>query len=534
MAIKTFQDLEAIGLSEKDRMAFIRSVVDEHKASADYQIAADAELYYAKRNPTISRAQKYVYDEQGIQVPDIWSSNYKLTHGFFRRFVLQQVQYVLSNGVTFQNNETKEKLGANFDNRLQEMAKKAMTDGVSFGFWNLDHLEVFPFADTPKSPGFSPLYDRDSGLLRAGVRYWCTIDNSAGSNSKTKRFTLYEEKGYTDYIQREGENIAPMGPCKPYSVTTRANGLGVVESVIGENYPGFPIIPMWANDLKESEIIGIRPSIDCYDFISSDLAGDISDSNGFFWTLNNAQGMDDVDLVKFVKKMNVVRAAALGRDVTAEAHTLEIPVDASMRMLELLRSGMYEDMMLLDVAKALTSDMTATAIRFAYQTQDDKSGDFEYCIRDFIARLLNLLGIEDEPTFSWNRIANQTEEIQAILMLAPYVTREYLVKKLLAILGDSDLVEGILDQLAADDLGRFDGNNAEPAGGNETPSTEEAIDAAEEVAGKTLNGSQTSSLITVIKGLRTGDITEGQAVRILTTSIGVTREEALAIIRGEE
>ena len=66
------------------------------------------------------------------------------------------------------------------------------------------------------------------------------------------------------------------------------------------------------------------------------------------------------------------------------------------------------------------------------------------------------------------------------------------------------------------------------------PSAEEAIDTAEEVAGKTLNGSQTSSLITVIKGLKSGDITEGQAVRILTTSIGVTRDEALAIIRGEE
>ncbi len=38
----------------------------------------------------------------------------------------------------------------------------------------------------------------------------------------------------------------------------------------------------------------------------------------------------------------------------------------------------------------------------------------------------------------------------------------------------------------------------------------------------------------MIKGLKSGDITEGQAVRILTTSIGVTREEAQAIIRGEE
>lgn len=506
--------------------------MNEHKTSADYQIAADAELYYAKRNPTISRAQKYVYDEQGIQVPDVWSSNYKLTHGFFRRFVLQQVQYVLSNGVTFQNKATKKKLGANFDNRLQEMAKKAMTDGVSFGFWNLNHLEVFPFADTPKAPGFSPLYDRDSGLLRAGVRYWCTVDSGGSTNRKTERFTLYEQEGYTDYIQREGENMKSMGPRKAYRVTTRrTNELGI-DDVVGENYPGFPIIPMWANDLKESEIIGIRPSIDCYDFISSDLAGDISDSNGFFWTLNNAQGMDDVDLVKFVKRMNVVRAAALGRDVTAEAHTLEIPVEASMRMLELLRSDMYQDFMLLDIEKALSGDKTATSIRMAYQQQDDKCGDFEYCIRDFIGRLLNLLGIDDKPTFQWNRIANQMEETQMVMMAAAELDSETILDKLPWITPEE--AEEILNRKAAEDLSRFDKGSMENADGGGMPTTDEAVDVAEEVSGKTLNGSQTSSLITVIRQLGSGGITEGQAVKILMTSIGVSREEALAIIRGEE
>ncbi len=454
--IKTYQDLEAIGLSEKNRMDFIRSVVNEHRTSADYRTAEDAELYYAKRNPTINKAQKYVYEEDGTKVPDIWSSNYKLTHGFFRRFVLQQVQYILSNGVTFQQEETKKKLGTNFDNRLQELCKKAMIDGVAFGFWNLDHLEVFPFADTPKSPGFSPIYDRDSGLLRAGVRYWCTIDSSGTTSRETERFTLYEQEGYTDYIKREGEDMMPLGERKPYSVTTLANTFGVVESVAGENYNGLPIIPLWANDLKESEIIGIRPSIDCYDFISSDLAGDISDSNGFFWTLNNAQGMDDVDLVKFVKRMNMVRAAALGRDVTAEAHTLEIPVEASMRMLELLRSDMYQDFMLLDIEKALAGDKTATSIRMAYQQQDDKCGDFEFCIRDFIARLLMLLGLEDEPSFQWNRIANQLEETQMVMMAAEELDSETILNKLPWITPEE--VEEILKRKAAEDLGRFDRN----------------------------------------------------------------------------
>lgn len=460
--------MEAIGLSEKSRMDFVRAVVEEHIKSEDYQIAADAELYYAKRNPTILNAQKFVYDEQGLQVPDIWSSNYKLTHGFFRRFVLQQVQYVLSNGVTFQKKGTKKKLGQNFDNCLQALGKKAMTDGVAFGFWNLDHLEVFPFADTPKSPGFSPLYDQDSGLLRAGVRYWYTIGGN-DKTERTERYTLYEEDGYTDYIKRKDSDMEMVDSKKPYSTKTRANGLGVVESVVGENYPGFPIIPMWANDLKESEIIGIRPSIDCYDFISSDLAGDISDSNGFFWTLNNAQGMDDVDLVKFVKKMNVVRAAALGRDVTAEAHTLEIPVEASMRMLELLRSDMYQDFMLLDIEKALAGDKTATSIRMAYQQQDDKCGDFEYCIRDFIGRLLNLLGIDDEPSFQWNRVANHMEETQMVMMAANELDSEAILDKLPWITPEE--AEEILNRRAAEDLGRFGGNNKQQ--GNEIGEEEE-------------------------------------------------------------
>ena len=142
----------------------------------------------------------------------------------------------------------------------------------------------------------------------------------------------------------------------------------------------------------------------------------------------------------------------------------------------------------------------------------------------------------DKPTYTRNQIVNKQEEVQTVLMAAPYTTPEYITRKLLTVLGDADMVEEILKELAAEDLGKFDGGEDDSDGedGEEAPTTDEAIDAAEEAVGKTPNGSQTSSLITVIKGLESGDITEGQAVRILTTSIGVTREEALAIIRGEE
>lgn len=51
--------------------------------------------------------------------------------------------------------------------------------------------------------------------------------------------------------------------------------------------------------------------------------------------------------------------------------------------------------------------------------------------------------------------------------------------------------------------------------------------------GKALNGAQTQALIAIIGQFSAGQITEGQAVRLISAAIGVSREDAGAILRGE-
>ena len=443
--MKTYQDLVAVGERENNRMDFIIKAVQEHKGSPLYKIARDAEAYYAKRNVTIEKFQKVLYNMMGQSVPDLFSANYKLKTAFFRRFVLQQVMYVLSNGVNFEKDDTVEKLGADFENKLSTLAKKAMVGSRSFGFWNYDHLEVFSFADTPNEPGFVPLYDEDTSQLRAGVRY--------SSNGASERYTLYEIDGYTEYIKRKDEDMQILNEKRKYIQTIKQTEAGGVEAIEGSNYPGFPIIPMYANDLKQSEIVGIRESIDCYDFIKSGMANQIDDTSSIYWVLKGTGGMDDVDLQRFVERMKVVKAVNLEPDMDAEAHTLDIPVAARESILNRLRNDLYEDFMLLDTEKALSGDITATGIRLAYQAQDDKCGDFEYHIREFIARLFALLGIEDTPTFKWNRIANQTEETNMVLSAAPYLDDEAVLKHLPWIMTDE--VEEIMKRRAETELARF-------------------------------------------------------------------------------
>lgn len=439
-------------------MDFIRGLVAEHMGSEAYQTASAAQLYYQKRNVTISKFQKLLYDFAGRTKPDLFSANYKLKTSFFRRFVIQQVQYVLSNGISFGKPGTKEKLGKDFENQFQLAAKWAMIDGVSFLFWNLDHVEAFSFTETPTHPGFAPLYDSLSGAMMAGVRYW----SAAG----TRHFTLYERDGYTQYIEERGEPPRVLTPKRGYKLIIRADSKarreGLEESAYRfENYPGFPIVPLYANDLRESEIVGIRESIDCYDFIKSGFANEIDDTSGFYWVLKNAGGMDDKDISRFLDRMRKVRAASIDVDegTDVEAHTLEIPVEAREAMLDRLERDLYRDAQIVNVTELSAASKTATEIRAAYQPMDDKCGDFEYCLRTCIEGLLSLIGIEDAPSFTWNRISNQMEEVQVVLMAAPYVPKEYITKKLLSILGDSDLVEDILEEMEAEELGKFEGED---------------------------------------------------------------------------
>lgn len=446
--MKTYQDLEKVGENEKARMAFVIEAIEDHKGSPAYQRAKAAESYYAKKNETIMKFQKMLYNLQGVAVPDLWSANYKLRTLFFRRFVIQQVQFVLANGVTFKKDGTKEKLGNDFDTKLQRCAKKAMVDGKAFGFWNLDHLEVFSFVDTEMDPGFVPLYDEETGQLRAGIRYW--------ASGEALRATLYELNGYTDYIRKKEKEIEVLNKKRTYKQKVRTSAADGTEIIGGENYPGFPIITLYANDLHESELEGIRESIDCYDYIKSGLANDIDDTSGFYWVLKNSGGMDDVDLAKFIERMKLVRAATVDEasGVGVEAHTLDIPTEAREAMLNRLEQDLYRDFQIVNVSEIAAANKTATEIRAAYQPMEDKCSDFEYFLIDFIQKILELNGIQDEPSFKYNRITNQTEDTNMILASANLIGDALALKKLPFLTPEE--AQQRIDEIEKEGLSRFE------------------------------------------------------------------------------
>ena len=450
--ILTFNDLVEIGENERDRMAFVLDAIKEHKGSDLYKTAYDAELYYKHQNPTIMRFQKWVYNQMGQKVPDIWSPNNKIASNWYNYFTTQSVSYLLGNGVTFKNDENKTKLGKDFDKKVQDVATHAKNGGVAFGFWNLDHLECFDLTE------FVPIYDEDDGGLKAGIRFW-QIDDS-----KPLRATLYELDGYTDYIKRKGEDVSILHNKRAYTQIVRKNDIEGETILDGAPPAGFPIVPLW-NINRQSDLVGNRGTIDAYDLMVSGLINNVSDGEFIYWILKNCGGMSELDDAKFIEQLKLTHVAHANGDddgASVEAHNVNVEFQATAEALDRLTEQLYTDFMALRVQDVSAGSVTATQIQAAYEPINQKTDQFEYQVTEFINGILTLAGIEDEPTYTRSQMSNQSETLEMVLQAAEYLDDEYVTTKILTLLGDADKAQEVLKRKDAEAADRYKQMETEP------------------------------------------------------------------------
>lgn len=443
MAIKTYQELIAVGADEKARMEFIYSAITEWESTPIVKAAKDAQLYYDGENPTITRYEKILYDIQGKAHKDMWTANHKLASHFFGLAVDQEVSYLLGNGVRWGNEDTAGKLCADFDQELMDVARAAKIGGVAFGFWDLDHLRVFDVQE------YVPLYDEENGALMAGIRYWRV------SRDKPMRATLYEVDGFTEYFQPENKDMEVMQPKRSYKLLIRQAEVGGTEIYDGENYPSFPIVPLKNNKRGLSEIVGKRNTIDALDLATSNMVNNVDEGNIIYWAIKGYDGMDDASLAKFIDRVKTLHVANVGdEDASAEPHSIEAPFEGTNATIDMLKKKLYEDFQCFDASAISAGNQTATAIKACYVPLDLQTDKFEAEVTRFILEILRIAGIDDKPSYTRNQIINKTEETQSLLMGAQYYDDEYITKKLLTLNGDIDQYEEMMKRKSAEEIDR--------------------------------------------------------------------------------
>lgn len=445
LTILTYEDWMDCGEDEAKKAQFILRAIDEHERSDDYKAAVAAQLYYDGENPTIGNYEKIIYDMAGQAHQDMWSANHKIASQFFTFAVNQEVAYLLGNGIRFSKEETKKRLGKTFDVRVLKAELYARVAGQSFGFWNKDHLDIFKLTE------FVPIKGEETGEIMLGIRYWKLAEN------KPLRVTLFEIDGYTEYIRRPSKELEILSEKKPYiinGVRTEAEGDRIRD---GENYDGFPIVPLYANDQHKSAINGKRNTIDALDLVTSNMVNNCDEGNLIYWVLTNCGGMDDIDDAKFIEQLKTTHVTHADGDAgaKAEAHTVDAPIDGDAMAIEKLEARLYKDFQAFNPDSVTAANQSATAIRAAYVPLDLKCDiDLEPQVTEFILAVLKLAGIDDEPTYQRNRMINETEETQKIIMQAQYLDEEYIREKLLTVNGDIDMLDEINARIDAEAMKR--------------------------------------------------------------------------------
>lgn len=426
-------------------MAFVQNAIREYKSSNSYRLAQDARLYYTGENPTINRYEKIIYDFQGRAHRDMYTANHKIASKFFGMVVDQEVSYLLGNGISFANKNTKEKLCPCFDEDMQDAAREALISGQAFVFWNLDHTQVFTAEE------FVPLYDEENGALMAGIRFWQVAEN------KPLRATLYEIDGYTEYIKPNSSDMTIQRKKRPYKLKIQYSEVDGAEIYAGENYPGFPIVPLRNGKKAQSEMQGRRNTVDALDLASSNMVNNVDEGNLIYWVLTNCGGMDEVDDAQFVERLKTTHVAHADGDEGAKAtpQSIEAPYAGTQQTIDMLTKRLYDDFQAFDSAAVSASNQTATAIKASYVPLDLKTDKFEACVTRCIKGILAVAGIDDTPTYTRNKIINAQEEMQTLLLGAAYYDDEYITKKALTLLGDADQYEGLMRRKAAEENDRI-------------------------------------------------------------------------------
>ena len=426
----TYQDW----LAAADRDRLLLTAIDRYKASRDFRGALEAGDYFrgcnsAVARKTILRARKIeTRDASGRKrirtgTEDVVGN--RIGSGFLFRFITQQNQFLLANGCILRDSETKARLGADFDRQLAALGERALIHGVSWGFWNVDHLEVLEAARDSRS-GFFALMDEMTDEAMLGIQFWQITPD------KPMYIRLFEMDGVTVF-KVEKSLLIPMMPKRPYIVTLRSDALGD-EVLSTSNYQRLPIIPLYANTERHSELTpAIKAKIDAYDNILSDFADNLDRANDVYWVLNNFGGTTD-DIAQMLEEIQRIKAVAnlsdgTGSSSTAEPHTIEVPYAARQTALDILERALYQDYMALNIDALTGGSLTNVAIRAATANLNLKADRYEWQVFRFVQQLLSLLGVTtEEIRFQRQCIANESEMVADIAAMRPDIDRRTALK----------------------------------------------------------------------------------------------------------
>lgn len=442
----TYEDFEKLGGDESKIADFIRSKIDEQEQNERYMEGVTAGEFYRGGDPAMQKYEKIIYDVMGAPRKEIFSANNKLTANFYNLFITQEVSYLLGNGISFDDETIKERLGNGFDYDLQDLLTWAANDSESYALLKSDGIEKLCVGCDDEEPHFIPIFSAyDKTSPRAGFKHWRLDDNSP------LNVELYTPTGYSVWREVDSK-LQIVEPEKPYDLTYSQNAVGERWNVQDNSGGALPIVPLIYPNHK-SAIHNKKETLTAYNLVLSGLVNNMTEVNLLYWVIRNADGMDDQDYEDFITNLYKSKVLPLPDGVEADPHEINTDHEGHESTLARLREQLFQDFKAVDVQSVMGGNKTTVEIKAAYENLNLKCDNIEKQVGRFVRKVLKFYGFDENTGFSFTRPPNinLTEYMTMIEQIKATVGEDTALKWELEALGKIDQYEEIARQKAADE-----------------------------------------------------------------------------------
>ena len=460
----TYQDYERAD----NKTAWLQAALVSYRDSKEFKKALDEQEYMAGRNTSIMQTVRVIYNMAGLPEPDFTASNMKIMDNTIHRLVTDRCSYSLGNGVSFPGRHkeikdgktvfvdpVKDILGDKFDRALKRTAYWALSNSAAYLYVHMGRRKPEWQYTLFKKTEFLPLYDEETGDLRGGVRFW-----SIDWGKRPITAVLYLENGYIKYKTKPDEfSIASLQQAedlRPYIETVQTSEAFGEEVVGSETLTRLPIFPLYSGEMRNSALDRLRDTIDATDMVLSGFVNDIHDIPQVYWLISGAMGMSEQQKRQLLDRLILQHMAVVdGENSHIQGYTQDIPYEAREKCLDRLRNKMYEKYGGFDV-HTIEAGATNDHIEAGYWPMDEEADDFEYEIIDFVQAILEMMGETEgtTPIFKRNRVSNQYQQTQMVMLAAPNLDDQTILEKLPFI--SVDEVDDILARKDGESFSRFE------------------------------------------------------------------------------
>ena len=245
-------------------------------------------------------------------------------------------------------------------------------------------------------------------------RSYQNIDDETGD-----AYTIYEywnEAECAAYRLKTGDELDQLLPYQMFMVDpmlceytdTYQHGVGEV-----------PFFPFFNNNIDTDDLKNIKPLIDVYCKVFSGFVNDLEDIQEVIFVLTNYGG---TDLGQFLRDLKDYKAIQIESDGAGDHSgvstlTIELPVEAREKLLEITRKCIFEQGMGIDPDPQNFGNSSGVALQFLYSLLEQKAGlqetEFKLAFGSFIRCVCRLQGIpikDDTIVQTWTRTSVKNDQ----------------------------------------------------------------------------------------------------------------------------